>query len=297
MLETLPEVAAAFAAGETSRHHVAVIERAATPQRRDAIAEFDELLAGAARRHRPQDLRTLVSRVADAVDGDDGLANDDARHERRRLHVSRTMDEMGVLDGVLDPEGTEIVLTALDALMEQERGAHDTRTTTQRRADALVSLCKVGLAHADVGPGRRTPAHLSGVLDCEALERRAGPSLAADVRAEAAHGRLSVATLRRIACDARISRVITDGRSLPLDVGRATRVVTPALWRALVVRDGGCTHPGCDRPPGWCEAHHIKHWADGGTTTLDNLKLVCSRHHHDEHRLDTGPDPPGGRGG
>ncbi|HEY7137136.1 MAG TPA: HNH endonuclease signature motif containing protein [Acidimicrobiia bacterium] len=83
---------------------------------------------------------------------------------------------------------------------------------------------------------------------------------------------------------ARISRVITDGRSLPLDVGRATRTVAAAPWRALVVRDGGCTHPGCDRPPGWCEAHHVKHWADGGTTTLDSLKLYCDRHHHDAHQ-------------
>jgi hypothetical protein len=114
-------------------------------------------------------------------------------------------------------------------------------------ADALVSLCKVGLAHAEVGPGRRDPPQLSGIVAFEALERRGGPALA----------------------------------------------VTAALWRALVVRDGGCTHPGCDRPPGWCEAHHIEHWADGGTTTLDNLRLYCDRHHHDAHRLDTGPDPPG----
>jgi hypothetical protein len=91
---------------------------------------------------------------------------------------------------------------------------------------------------------------------------------------------------------ARISRVITDGRSLPLDVGRATRTVAAAPWRALVVRDGGCTHPGCDRPPGWCEAHHVKHWADGGTTTLDSLKLYCDRHHHDAHQRPRGPDPP-----
>jgi hypothetical protein len=292
MLESMPQVAEAFANGETSRQHVGVIEHAATPQRRDAIEAFDETLARAATNLSPHDLRTIVSRIADAIDGDDGLATDQARYARRRLHLSKTLDGMGALDGLLDPEGREIVLTALDALMDHDRDRDDPRTRAQRRADALVDLCKVGLAHAELGPGRRNPPHLSGTIDYEALERRAGHALAHDVRAEAAHGPLSIATLRRIACDARISRVITDGASQPLDVGRASRTVTPAQWRALVARDRGCTHPGCDRPPGWCEAHHITHWADGGTTTLDNLKLYCTRHHHDAHRLATGPDPP-----
>jgi hypothetical protein len=293
MLESMPEVAETFAAGDTSRQHVATIERAYTPERRDAIERFDGILAEAASSVGPHDMRTVVSRIADTIDGDDGLACDQAQYARRRLHLSRTFDGMGALDGLLDPEGREIVLTALDALMEHDRSADDTRTTAQRRADALVGLCRVGLAHAEVGPGRRNPPLLSGMIDYEALERRGGAALALDVRAEAAHGPLSVATLRRIACDARISRVITDGRSQPLDVGRTTRTVTAALWRALVARDGGCTHPGCDRPPGWCEAHHIKHWADGGTTTLDNLKLVCSRHHREEHLDEArGPDPP-----
>jgi hypothetical protein len=295
MLEAMPEVAEAFATVETSRQHVATIEHAYIPQRRDAVAVFDDVFATATRALGPKDLRQIVSRIADTIDGDDGLANDQARHARRRLHLSRTLDEMGAVDGLLDPEQTEIIQTALEAVMEQERGTDDTRTTAQRRADALVSLCRVGLAHAEIGPGRRNPAHLSGTFDVEALERRAEPDLAHTVRAEAAHGPLSVATLRRIACDANISRVITDGRSQPLDVGRSSRVVTAALWRALVVRDGGCTHPGCDRPPGWCQAHHIKHWVDGGTTTLDNLKLLCDRHHIDEHADDHppyGPDPP-----
>jgi hypothetical protein len=73
----------------------------------------------------------------------------------------------------------------------------------------------------------------------------------------------------------------TDGEVL--DVGRASRLVTPALWRALVARDKHCTHPGCTRPPAMCHAHHIIHWADGGTTSLDNLVLVCGEHHRVLH--------------
>lgn len=88
---------------------------------------------------------------------------------------------------------------------------------------------------------------------------------------------------RRIACDAGVSRIITRGASEILDVGRRTRVVRPVLRRALELRDGGCTHPGCDRPPQWCDAHHIVDWADGGETSLANLRLLCRRHHRMEH--------------
>ena len=69
----------------------------------------------------------------------------------------------------------------------------------------------------------------------------------------------------------------------PLDVGRASRVVTPAQHRALAVRDGGCVFPGCSRPLTWCEAHHLIHWLDGGPTDLANLVLLCRAHHRAVH--------------
>jgi hypothetical protein len=72
--------------------------------------------------------------------------------------------------------------------------------------------------------------------------------------------------------------------SEPLDVGRASRVATPAQRRALAARDGGCLFPGCDTPPIWCEPHHwLIHWLDGGETNLDNLALLCRRHHRFVH--------------
>ena len=90
--------------------------------------------------------------------------------------------------------------------------------------------------------------------------------------------------VRRLACDASISRVITRGGSEPLDVGRRTAVVPAPMRRAVVVRDRHCRFPGCDRPPPWCDAHHAKHWADGGETSLANLVLLCRRHHRLVHR-------------
>jgi hypothetical protein len=80
----------------------------------------------------------------------------------------------------------------------------------------------------------------------------------------------------------------------PLDLGRTTRVVSPAQRTALAVRDGGCVFAGCDRPLEWCEAHHLWHWLDGGPTDLDNLALLCRAHHRAVHeggwRLIRGPD-------
>jgi Domain of unknown function (DUF222)/HNH endonuclease len=80
----------------------------------------------------------------------------------------------------------------------------------------------------------------------------------------------------------------------PLEVGRTSRVVQPAQRAALVVRDGGCGFPGCDRPQGWCEAHHLRHWLHGGPTDLSNLALLCRTHHRAVHeggwRLARDPD-------
>jgi hypothetical protein len=282
--ERMPRLAGAFARGDVSRRHVAVVGVAATPERLDALAELDEVLATAASRVTPLELRGLVQHVTDAIDGDGGAGAAEALHARRRLHVSRMLDGMVAVDGLLDPEAGERLLGALEARMEATRVPGDPRPAPQRRADALVELCETGAAHQVAGPGRRVTPHMTVVVDLEALERRGHVGLVRRARADAAHlGRLPVATLRRLACDAGVSRVVVDGAAGPLDVGRTTRTVPPAIWRALVVRDGGCVHPGCDRPPGWCEAHHVVPWYDGGATSLDNLELRCRHHHRAVH--------------
>ena len=88
---------------------------------------------------------------------------------------------------------------------------------------------------------------------------------------------------RRLACDATVSCIVVQEDGTPVAAGEARRVISPALRRALELRDKGCTHPGCDIPARWCDAHHIVHWADGGKTVLANLRLLCRQHHRHEH--------------
>jgi HNH endonuclease len=90
--------------------------------------------------------------------------------------------------------------------------------------------------------------------------------------------------MMRLLCDSSISRIITGPETLPIDLGRAIRTPSAGLRRAIVARDDGCRFPGCDRPSGWCDAHQIIHWVDGGRTDRDNLVLLCDHHHRVVHR-------------
>ena len=89
--------------------------------------------------------------------------------------------------------------------------------------------------------------------------------------------------VRRLACDAKIIPVLYGTKCCPLDIGRSARIVTPAMRKALVLRDKGCRFPGCDRPASWTDAHHVIHGRDGGPTAVGNLILLCRAHHHKVH--------------
>jgi Domain of unknown function (DUF222)/HNH endonuclease len=116
-------------------------------------------------------------------------------------------------------------------------------------------------------------------IDLDTLLKRSGGTAELD---DAGH--VTAETARRLACDADITRVISGPGSEPLELGRRTKAVPPGLRRAIAVRDRGCRFPGCGRPPGWCDAHHARHWADGGETSLSNLVLLCRPHHRAIHR-------------
>ncbi len=175
------------------------------------------------------------------------------------------------LDGLLDPTTGEAVLAALDAATPPPV-AGDERPASNRRAEALGAICEQWLRNGTIDGGLRAAVTLT--VDLDTLEGRYGK------RCDLDHtGPVTPETARRILCDADITRVITDGDSEILDLGRATRTPSPAIRKALALRDGHCRFRGCDRPAVWCDAHHIVHWLRGGDTCLDNLILLCRRHH------------------
>ena len=171
-------------------------------------------------------------------------------------------------------------LTAPSPAVDEHDGqlVHDAREAGARMWDALVATAQHAL-DTDLPPDSHgAPARLMVTTTLEALRTglRAGS-------ADAAVNEFSVTTIRRFACDAEIIPAVLGAHGEPLDVGRAKRLVTLAIWLALVLRDQHCAFPGCDPPPLMCHAHHIVHWINGGETKLSNLVLLCGHHHRVIH--------------
>jgi Domain of unknown function (DUF222) len=289
-LGELPATAAAFGAGEIGYGHVRQLSAAAGEVIPGVWAKSEPILVDAARNLDPRGLSKVIAHWRHAVGPEAFIGVETEAHARRRFDISETFEGMTVLDGQLFGADGALVRTAIDAYDRPLRD--DTRTPTQRRADALVEMARHTLDRGDLPTSGGERPHLNVGVPLETLEKRRGAHAAGldwggVITGEAA---------RRLACDCGVSRIITDGKSEPLDVGRRTRTIPAALRRAVIARDGHCVAPGCDRPPGWCEVHHKKHWADGGTTCLDNLELRCHVHHYDEHEGQWKPERARRRG-
>lgn len=296
-LTHMPIARTAFLHGEVTFSSVRVLvdSHKAHPE---TFSEHEATLVDAARSLDARRFGSVVAYWRQALDDEAAVVDTNRRHDDRRLHLSDTFQGMVRGDAWFDPEGGEIVKVAVGSIADAGTDTEDDRTAAQRRADALVEICRHWLDRGPTSISGGERPHLSVVVDLEVLERRARG------RSELEDGTvLHPETVRRLACDAGVSRVITKGPSEPLDVGRRTRTVSAALRRAVVLRDRCCSFPGCDRPPRWCDVHHIDHWADGGVTALHNLTLLCRRHHRLIHeggwtiqRGDDGPvfvDPEG----
>jgi hypothetical protein len=275
-----PRTRRALAQGEIHPSAAAVLLRARSSSAE--LFERDErVLVDAARALPHRDLRRAVAHWRQAADPVAAADEAERLHALRRLHVSPTLDGMVRVDGDLDPETGQVLITALDAELSAEVRSGDdpdTRTWAQRRADALAEICRRYLDSSDRPEIGGERPHVVVNVDVAAL--------AGDPRGRAEFedaGLLTQPQVRRWTCDADLIRLLSRGRSQPLDVGRRTAVVPPALRRALVARDRGCRYPGCGRPPRWCDAHHVKHWADGGETCPANTILLCRRHHRMVH--------------
>jgi hypothetical protein len=200
------------------------------------------------------------------------------------------------VDGDLDQETGQSLLTALGSQVDADlrtAGPGDQRTPAQRRADALGEICRQWLEGADRPRVAGERPHVTLTVGIDQLQGstvsldqlKGDPSETAGPCELGSTGPVHPETARRFTCDASVARVVLGPRSEPLDVGRRTPVVPAGIRRAVVARDRGCRFPGCERPEPWCDAHHVIHWADGGSTALSNLVLLCRRH----HRLIHGP--------
>jgi hypothetical protein len=180
---------------------------------------------------------------------------------------------------------TEMEIFSFGSLIENEEEKEEEKLTfPQRRADALVAIAEHYLASGS--DGSQVLSSLKGAERCQlVLHVRAGSLNAnsADLGANLDGRWLIPNAARRLACDASLLVVQEDEVGNVLDIGRKTRIIPPAMARALAIRDGGCQFPGCCETR-YTEGHHIKHWADGGETKLDNLVTLCRYHHRELHK-------------
>src|SRR5881296_3584806 len=293
-LGTLPLLAQALARGELSYAKVRALTRVATP-------ETEERLLAVGRAGTAAHVERIV-RGWRRVDRHAEARETARQHASRALHVYEDEDGTVVLRGRLAPEVGALLLRALAAaretLYQQSRAKKTTDppadasaatpTRAQQQADALALLAESAL-HQSLDPGAPGERYQVVVhVDAAVL---ADPDRPGQSVLEGG-ARVSAETSRRLACDA--SRVVMqhdeDGRLL--EVGARTRTIPPALRRALHHRDQGCRFPGCGLPLG--VGHHVRHWAQGGPTTLSNLARLYHRHHravHEEgYQVDRQPD-------
>jgi 5-methylcytosine-specific restriction endonuclease McrA len=280
-LGSLPRLADALARGELSYSKVRALTRVATPEAEEQLLAIGR--AGTAC-HVERIVRgwRRVDRLAEAREAT-------RRHASRALHVYQDEDGMVTIRGRLTAEAGAVFMQALAAareiLYQRERSRAsrledvpaETPYLEHQQADALTLLAEAGLHHClDPGaPGERYQVVVH--VDAPVLADAEAPGQSVLDGGT----RVPAETSQRLACDATrvIMRHDPDGQIV--EVGARTRTIPPAIRRALHHRDRGCRFPGCALPFG--QGHHIRHWAQGGPTTLSNLAMLCRRHHRAVH--------------
>jgi len=299
-LDMLPLIDAAMARGELSYSKVRALTRVATPP-------TEEVLLNIALHGTAYHVESLVRQFRKFQEVE-ALSREARQHAGRGLSYFHDDDGSLVIKARLPAEAGAQVLKALEvAIADVSLAGHcqsplnvsaetsatevaeDPPSPSMRRADALAMLAESFLQHGAEAMAGGDRHQVVVHVDHDTL-RHAAPG-----RCELDDGpSLAVETARRIACDASVLRIVEDAHGEPLDVGRKTRSIPPALRRALNSRDRGCVFPGCTHRR-YVDGHHIQHWADGGATRLSNLVTLCRFHHRAVHeggirieRLDDG---------
>ena len=238
-------------------------------------AEFDERpLMELAREHSVSRFGIDCTHARHAHDAAAVLEEHVSAAERNRCEFIACEGGFLAIRGYFDPVAAATINTAVLPLA-RPTGAGDDRPLPRRLADALVEVA----AHAlDLGAIPTTGGASTHLQLTASVETVMGLDGAPGGDLEFA-GAVPAATVQRLACDARVRRVLLGPNSAVIDVGRALRLPSAAARAVLRARSGGCEWPGCDRPVAFTNAHHLVHWGHGGATDVDNLVLLCYRHH------------------
>lgn len=310
-LAGLPTISAAFRAGEISYSKVRAMTRIAD-------ADNEDYLMMIARHGTAYHVERLVSQYRRCKRLQEIQA---ANRQHATRELSYYFDDDGglVLKGRFSADQGAIFIKALEKALENVSAETSITvddcevppTLAARRADALAQISELFLS-SDTGSRSTADRHQVVVhvsaetlstdrIDNVSVESSArghsdiahiedGSHVSAEthipVNADVSHieggPHVSAETSRRIACDCSVVRVVEDPSGEPLSIGRKSRSIPPAIRRALQFRDNGCRFPGCTHKH-FVDGHHIRHWADGGETSLDNLVQLCRFHHRLVH--------------
>ncbi len=308
-LQALPVVAEALAEGWLSRTkaHVVVDAVQRLPQDTALRERAVALLLDEATRLCAEDLEAVGHRLVETLDptGDTARRERELERTERSAHLNRSLrigfDGLGGGAGRFTGAKEDLlllstVLVSLAAPQPAEPGScggddvctdlqcrtfghsgRDLRDHGTRMFDALLQLARTAQSSGVLPQGHGGVPQVVVTMAHDDLRDGVGSATTT------AGVDLDPATARRLACDADLIAAVLGADGSVLDVGRAQRLVTAAIWLALVVRDQHCAFPGCRRPPVMCHAHHVVHWSDGGPTSLANLVLLCGTHHRILH--------------
>ena len=291
-------------------------------ERRKMLDDFIHIFVELGRTCPASTLRTVMRKWAMQVDPlpeDDDEKN---AYRRRALNAHAVGDGV-VLEGFFDKIDGAKILAVFNGILERHRqsGCPDRDGTVtplgtgipgQQRADAFMNQIIDPMLSSETLPKTgKSRAAVTLVVRLQDLQQACtGPVdpsiLLAEANAAQARGDrldslfsdgvatigvsngpgaelLSAQAAQRLTCDCDVHRIVIGPEGNILDVGRDERTFPLHLRRALELRDKGCVFTGCTKPAAWSEAHHIKHWAQGGRTSLENGVLLCSKHHHEVH--------------
>lgn len=277
-LEALPKIASAMCRGQLSYSKVRALTRV-------ACANTEEYFLDIALHGTASHVETLVREYRRAKEAAE-LSREARQQATRGVRYFYDEDGSLVMKGRLPAEVGALFVKALDAAMKDTWPDVSAETSEQRpsfaarRADALAQITESFLAHGAEALAGGDRHQIVVHVDAGTLQESSAGA-AGGCRIEEGPS-IPTETARRLACDSSIVAIVEDARSEPLDVGRKTRTIPPALRRALNARDRGCRFPGCSNKR-YVDAHHIRHWADGGETKVSNLVTLCRFHHRKVH--------------